>query len=285
MYNAAMKVGNLILVHGCRPSVGTSTLAAMTASFLSFNGEKTLLLTTDADAPFDAVSMLSSDIADDHMDELVVLENSNGLTENNLDDYISTLTNNLGYLRASTKLSRLTKDPARTVQRIVDTAMYSYRYVVVDIGYDYTSYADVLLKKSDLVLHVLGQDPKGLARAQEIYARGGFGENTFMVPVVADFIDDATADVKSIGKQLKIDTLFTLDHDADIYKAVQSRDVAGFVQKNTKKKTGFLSSLMGKKRTKNSADDDSYIDELGQLISKITQALTPEEVDSSDGNR
>ncbi len=281
MYNTPLKVGKFLCVHGVCPGVGTSTIAAMTASLFAAQGQKTLLLSTDADPPYDGASILSSDIIDNHLDELIALENSNGLTQEKLGDYVSYLSNNLGYLRASSRLSRLTKDAAKTINHIVEIACYDFQYVILDVGFSHTTYYTGILKNADLVIHVLGQNPKSIVKAKDLYAHGGFGEDVFMVPVVADYIDSLPLTLKAMEKQLKVDEVFAIHHDNDVYKSVYTRDIAGFVFKN-KKKGGFL----GFSKKKKDESDTTAIDELEEICNLIEKALASEEgVGVNGGNR
>lgn len=276
MYSAKLKVGNVIAVYGVRPSAGASTLAAMTASVLAARGEKTLLLSTDADIPYDAVSLLSDEIADNHMDELVVLENSNGLNAERMADYITFLTDNLGYIRASAKLTRLTKDAARTINNIVDMACYDFRYVVVDIGYASTPYANAILQKADLVMHALGQDSKSIASAVSFYKHGGFGEEKYTVPILTDYIPDIPGDAKSLGKALDVEEVFSIAHSASVFKACASRNIASFVYKGVRRKGGLFGGL-GRK-SKGEADEAAVgtLDEICDLIMKALEDSTSE---------
>ena len=278
MYSTSQKIGNSITVCGCRPSVGTSTTAAIIASLLATRGEKTLLLTTDADAPFDAVSMLSSDIEKTHLDELVILENSNGLTPEALNDYTTNVTENLAYLRASTRLTRLAKDAAKTINHIIDVAQHNYRYVVLDVGYTYTNYTPNILQQTDLIVHVLGQDPKSIAQVSDSYTRMNFGEGKFVVPVFADFDDYIPVSLNNICKSLNVNEVFPIHRDDDIYRAVQNRNIAGFVYRQTQRKTGIFGF---KKKKQKEEDRVSAVDELSNICDLITTALNNGEDDAS----
>lgn len=272
MYTTNVKVGRSIAVYGVRPNTGTSTLAAMTASLLAARGERTLLLSTDSDIPYDAVSMLSDEITENHLDELTVLENSNGLAPGRMDDYVTFLTDNLGFLRASTNMTRLTKNPARTISNIIDIACYDFHYVVVDIGFAATQYANAVIQSCDMVMHTLGQDPKSISAAADIYKHNGFGKDKLVVPIVVNFRDDVPANTDAMAKQLGVDEVFAIYHDDDVYKAGAGRKTASYVHKGVKKKGGFLGL-----RKKKNEDDTTAVDELGRVCDLIVGALNGNE--------
>ena len=271
MYSAKIKIGKVIAVYGARPSVGASTLAAMTASLLAAKGDKTLLLSTDPDIPFDAISMLSDEISENHMDELVALENSTGIDIDRFQDYVTYLTDNLGYIRASANLNRITKNPSRTMNNIIDAACYSFTYVVVDIGYASSSYATALLRNCDLIVHALGQDAKSVSQVAQFYGHNGFGEDMFVVPIVMGYLDDLPADLPYLEKKLGIGDVFAIYHDDEVYRAGAHRKIANFVYKGVNKKGG----LFGFKKKKDT-EDVTAVDELAEICGLITDALTPD---------
>lgn len=277
MYSAKVKFGKAIAVYGVRPSVGTSTLAAMTASLLAAGGERTLLLSSDPDIPFDAISMLSCEISENHMDELVALENSAGVSSDNLDDYVTFLTENLGYIRASANLNRITKTPSRTLNNIIDAACYKFQYVVVDLGFSSSSYANAVISGCDLIMHVLGQDIKSVASAAQFYNHNGFGEDALVVPIVQDYLDDVPADLAYLEKKLNVGEIFAIYHDDEVYRAGSHRNLANFVYKGVNRKSG----LFGLKKKK-SDEDVTAVDELQSVCNLITHALTN---DSAEGGK
>lgn len=270
MYKSHFRVGRLITVYGCRPRVGTSTMAALIAASMADRGEKTLLITTDSDIPDDAVSILSSDIETNSLDELVVLETSNGLTDENLKDYVTGLNDNLFYLRTSAKLTKLTKDPARTIDHIVEKACYDYAYVVLDLSSDSGSYAMPVLAKSDLVVLTIGQDHKSMMRARDIYHAGGFGDDHFLVPVMTGYVDGLFPSAKTVEKLTKADRLFQVDFSDRIANMAYDRDLANFVPKPTKRR--FLNW------GKDDAEESLAHAQLAELCDLIQQALHPKEM-------
>jgi MinD-like ATPase involved in chromosome partitioning or flagellar assembly len=277
MYNTDMKIGNSIVVYGCRAGVGSSTLAAMTASLLAAKGEKTLLNTSDADQPFDAVSILSSDIIENQMDDLVILENSNGLTTQRLVNYVQSLTDTLGYLRASSRLTRITKNPARTINNIVETACYEYRYVVLDLSASNPSYAGEVLTKCDAIMHVLTQEPKSLAKVKILYNNNDFGQNQLVLPVVMGYVDQFPITDKQISKYLKTDAM-TISYDYDVFKAYKNRDIAGFVYKKVNKGNGLLGGFMKKK----SELDMSSVEELSGICDLLTKNIASNQMQGGE---
>lgn len=275
MYNTKIRVGSVIVVYGTRAAAGASTLAAMTAALFAAHGEKTLLLSTDPDIPFDAVSMLSDEVSENHMDDLAVLENSNGLDAEKLNDYVSYLTDNLAYLRASAPMNKLTKMPAKTVRNIIDIACYEFRYVVVDVGYAATPYVDAIISIGDLVVHALTQDPKYLQTVGSFYKQGGFGEDKFVVPIVMGYNDESFFDIKWMKKHLGMDEVFCVHADECVSKACGERKIASFAYKFTKKpKTKFFG--FGKK-TAAEDEEPGVIDELNTIREMIFEALIPDE--------
>lgn len=256
MYGNKLKVGDIIVVSGFRPCVGASTAAAMIAATLACKGEKTLLLTTDPGQPYDAASMLSDDIIDSHLDDMILLENSNGLNEGNIQDYVTQVTENLSYCRPSGKITRMAKDPEMSLNHIMDIACYQYRFVVLDLGYSMTIDPMRIYNKANLVVNVLGQDPKSVNYAKEYYKQDNFGKDKFVVPVIADFHEDLPVDDGYYEKALKFDCVFAMNHDAAMYAACQKRDIATFVQKGMKQRAAAVKSGGGIGRFKKSKEPD-----------------------------
>lgn len=250
MYEQSFKFGQAIIVSGSRSCVGTSTAAAMIASTLANGGEKVLLLTTDYTHPTDATSLLSDAVVENHMDELVALENSSGLTPENLEDYTTYLTDNLAYTRLSTKLSSITRDVPRTLSRIMDTACRVYRYVVLDLDYQSAVYLRKLSEQADIVALMFGQDFHSLAVAKAMKAQEQSDTGALLVPVLMNALEDIPFNDELLAKSIGADMAFTIEHDAEVYKAAQKRDIAGFVARG-KNKAG-LKGLFKKR----SADDE-----------------------------
>jgi hypothetical protein len=271
LYVAKVKVGNIIAVHGARPSVGTSTIAAMTAAMLAARGEKTLLLSTDSDVPFDAVSMSSDIISESHMDELVMLETSTGLTPDDLVDYVTFVSDELGVIQAATNLTRISKSPARTLINIIDNACYEFRYIVVDIGYANTPYANQIYQHSDLVMHILGRDAKTISQVAEFYHRGGFGEDKLSVPIIAGYTEDYPIDIRALEKKLDVEEIFTIGFCDDIYKTCVSRNLTDYVYKCVKRKGGLFN--LKKKKVE---EDVTPVDELTAICNLMIPALKSE---------
>ncbi len=281
MYKNNLKIGDIILVSGLRPGVGTSTSAAMLASVLSARGEKTLLLSLDSDVPFDAASLLSDDAADDHLDEMVVLENSNGLNDSNIQDYVTFITENLAYSKSSTKISRLTKDPARTINHIMDIACYQFRFVVLDMGYANIVDPSLYYEKASLVLFHLTQDGKGVATARDYFKQEPFGDNMYVVPLIANFVEELSFDDAYFEKLLKFDCVFAMNHDPELFDMCNKRDIANFCIKNIKEKTsGGKQGLFGRKK-KMAVDGDVEINPsvngYNFIADKVLECLVHEE--------
>ncbi len=268
MYSTSLKIGNSIAVYGSRASIGASSLAAMTASLLAAHGEKVLLLSTDADTPFDGVSLLSGEISDNYLDELIVLENNNGLTPKKLNDYVLYLTDNLGYLRASTKLTNLTKDAGKTIANILEIACFEFRYVILDIGFMHTFYAEDILNKVDMIIHVLSQDEKTLNKAKLLYDKSFCG-NKFVVPIIPNFNSEMPISLKKIAKILSVDRVFSIQNNSELFKAVTDRNIATWVYKNSKPSNGLFSGL----RKKNKTPEVTPLDELTEVCNLIQEAL------------
>ena len=279
MYSNKLKVGDIIVVSGFRPSAGTSTAAAMIASTMAARGEKVLLLTLDSDQPFDGPSLLSNDTVDCHLDEMIVLENSNGLNDGNVEDYVSFVTPELGYTRASAKVARITKDPSRTMCHIMDIACYQFRYVILDMGFANIVDPTPYYNKAALVVSLLTQDGKSVQAAKNFFKADQFGEDKFVVPVIADFMEDLSCDDAFYEKQLKHDCVFAMNHDPAVYDACAKRDIANFVYKNMKLKNNGGKSLFGKKK-----QTDGEVEGLNPTVAaydvicdKIAEALVHEE--------
>lgn len=305
MYSANIKVGSSIAVCGCRPGIGTSSTAAMLASMLAARGEKVLLLSTDASFPYDAVSLLSDDIENSHMDELVVLENSTGVTPENLEDYLTAITSNLCYIRASARLDQLTNNAAKTLNHIVDAACYSFRYVVIDIGYNHSPYVSQITEAADLILYAVSQDKKSIESVRSFYSHDGFGADSTVLTVVPNCENDVYASASKIAKRIGADEVFPLYHSAEWDKAVYTRNIAGFAYKTVKRQkqeeASFFSKLFGRKKDAPPPEDEAkllapdgeetaeeenepaenynVVDGLIEICELITAALTPEEED------
>lgn len=303
MYSANIKVGSSIAVCGCRPGIGTSSTAAMVASMLAARGEKVLLLSTDAAFPYDAVSLLSDDIENSHMDELVVLENSTGVTPENLGDYITAITSNLCYIRASARLDQLTNNAAKTLNHVIDAACYDFRYVVIDIGYNHSPYSAQITEAADLILYAVGQDKKSIESVRSFYSHDGFGEDSMVLTVVPNCENDVYASAARIAKRIGADEVFPLYHSAEWDKAVYTRNIAGFAYKAVKRRkqddAGFFSKLFGRKKEAPPSEDEAkllapdgeeaaeeeaasaenydVVDGLANICELITAALVPEE--------
>lgn len=277
MFNTNAKIGKTIAVCGCRQGAGTSTVAALTASLLAAKGNRVLLLSTDADIPYDAVSMLSGDVAENYLDEVIALETSNALTSEKLSNYIQFLSDNLGYLRASTKIPKLTKTASKTINNIINMACYTFQYIVVDISNTHTiGYGGDLVNKADLIIHTIRQDHKVLYQVAQSY-KDQFGKDKFVVPVITDYDEYIPITPQKIAKILNVDEVFPIHRDSSIFKAVATRTVASLSYKKSRK--NVLSGLFKKP---NDAEEITAIDEVSHICDLVEQALTPKETDGDE---
>ena len=69
---------------------------------------------------------------------------------------------------------------------VIDKACKDYRYVIVDIGFSTTPYAERLIEASDLMLHLVTQEPKVLAKTEADYTGGRFGTK-LVAPIVMNY--------------------------------------------------------------------------------------------------
>lgn len=279
MYINKLKVGDIILVSGFRPCVGTSTAAAIIAADLAYRGEKTLLITMDADIPYDAVSLLSDDVMDNHLDEMVVLENSNGLTDENIEDYVTAVTDTLFYCRGSSRIGRMTKDPVSTLNHIMDIACYQFRYVVLDMGYENVTDPKQFYARGNVVVNILSQDLKSQKQAKDYYKMDQFGADMYVVPVIADFHEALPADDGFYEKELKMDCVFAMNNDPEVYAACAKRDIANFVYKNLKMKKGGGGGLFGgRKKGDGEGTCNPTVQGYDLICEKLCKVLFHEEV-------
>lgn len=276
MQSSTPKIGSLIVVHGSRPCVGTSTMAALTAATLAHQGSKVLLLTTDPDAPFDSASILSSDVTDCHLNELVALTNANRLTSKTLNDYVTFLTEDLAYLRPSSPLEGMSSKPGNLLLAILSVACENFHYVVVDVDYIKTPYATKLTGAADLVIHVLGQDEKSICYAKAAYKEKALGEDGLLLPVVANCYDGLPTQPKAIEQHLKIGEVFSVPANNDVFEAVRLRSIYDLVV-HQKKRTGLFGGR--RRNTENLA-----LSQIANLCVLMKDALNVEKGVKPDGS-
>ncbi|NLT13852.1 MAG: hypothetical protein GXY05_05870, partial [Clostridiales bacterium] len=247
MYEQNLKFGQTIIVCGSRPCVGTSTAASIIASYFAAKEDKTLLLSTDYNHPYDAISLLSDIVADYYMDEMVALENSSGLTPGNFDDYASYVSDNLAYSRLSTKLSGITKDVGRTLARILDTACRVYRYVVLDLDYQSIGLIQKLVQQPGVIVYLFGQDFQSLKTAEAIAERNAEETAAVMLPVLMNCMSDIPVNEATLNKIFKSDVSASIEHDTEIFKSAQKQDIAEFVFRGVSGKQSGLKALFKRK--------------------------------------
>ncbi len=274
MQNTMRKIGSIILVHGVRPRVGTSTAAAMIASLLAAHGERTVLISSDADLPFDATSILSDDVSTNHLDELLVMSTSVGVNKERLGDCVSMITDNLGYIRCSSRVTDLTPDPVTSLTVILQTGCYDFRYVVMDVGYGYSPFAEHLFKCSDVIVHVLAQDQKCLNIAASMYQNHAFPDDTFVIPLLMGYDGEMPGRPAVISKASGGAEVFEISRDPSVAKAADVRDIASFVSRNLGHRSGLFS------RRKKEGENPSAVEEMNTLVELMMSAINDQ--NSSD---
>ncbi len=262
------KMGRFIVVHGSRPCVGTSTVAALTASTLASKGHQVLLITTDPDAPFDSVSTLSHEASECYLNELVALSMSGAISNKVFSSYVSRLTDNFAYLRPSSPLEGMAYKPGDALLNIINVACENFNFVVVDVDYLKSSYATQLTKAADLVIHILGQDAKSIRLAKTAYHDKALGEDGYILPVVCNFRDDLPTGLKQIEKELAIGAISCIHADNEIFEAGRTRNMYDLAAKPQKKR-----GLFGGKRH---ADQNMALIEISDLCNLIQDALGTE---------
>ena len=251
MYEQSFKFGKAIIVCGSRPCVGTSTAAAMMAATFANGGDKTLLLSTDCKHPMDAISLLSDTVVENYMDEMVALENSSGLNAENFSDYVSHAADNLAYTRLSTKLGTITRDVTRTLSHIIDVACHIYHYVLLDLDYPSAIYLHKLSEQVNLVTYLFGQDFRSLAAAKALQAQErGQDSDAVMLPVLMNYLSDLPMDDSTFAKAVCADSALIIEHDPEMFKAAQKRELADFVFRS-----GNKTGLKGFFKKKSASDE------------------------------
>ncbi len=276
MQSVMRKIGSVILVHGIRPRVGTSTTAAMIASLLAAHGERTVLISSDADLPFDATSILSDDVSVNHLDELLVMSTSVGVDKERLGDCVTMLSDSLGYIRCSTRVTDLTPNPVNSLTSILQTGCYDFRYVVMDVGFSYSPFAEHLFKCSDIIVHVLGQDQKCMALAETMYRNHVFPDNAFVIPLLMNYDAALPSKPGVITKASGGAEVFEISHDPMVAKAADVRDIATFSARNLNRRGGGLFSF----RKKNE-ETPSAVGEMNAVVEQMMAAVD-EQLEASD---
>lgn len=239
MYEQNLKFGQAVIVCGSRPCLGTSTAAAMLSAAFTNGGDQTLLISTDYVHPYDAPSLLSDIITDNYMDELIALENSNGLTPENLNDYTGTVNDMLAYTRLSTKIGAITRDTTRTLEHILDIACRVYRYVVLDLDFANTMYLNRLSEQADAVVYLFGQDFQSMKTAKSLTEHNSVSDNAIMFPVLMNRLPDIPINEESLGKILNTDSVMVIEHDPEVFKASQKRGIADFMCRGCVRHSGI----------------------------------------------
>ena len=233
-YTTKQKIGKMISVFSdANGTGGCSTTAAMLATALSCRGQKVLLITMDHDT-MDAVSYLTDAVRETTLDDLLILANSNGLSQAaDFDTYVYSLSETLDAVRGSKKFDRLSGDTAECIMNIVDLAQYRYHFIVIDIEGKFSQTAQVIMNESDLVVYCVGQSIKQIENMVEdrIFSDELMSDEALTLVVATNYTERPFLDLKFMEKKLKQSGIHVISHDEDVLKSSALKNLYPVIEK------------------------------------------------------
>lgn len=261
MYSTRTKIGDIITVwsdvngHGA-----TSTTAALIASRLAVgekdqkNKRKILMLSTDA-GPGDGVQILSPIVQDVRtMDNLILLATAGGLNTNeDFEAFVVKVGENLDVMRSTNDFSRISSEPISAYRKILDFAASIYDFIVIDAAGPLTSFVNMLLKKSDLVVLCVSQDMKHIGRfvADNVTTSLPVLEDKNCAVVVTRYSPLPYLDIKKVCKLISCEDAYTLSEDVEIHKSSCAVSLYGYISDLYGGSTGFFGKF-GKRNAQES---------------------------------